>query len=130
MINVRRGDAFAMEIAVYVDGVIDVKTTGGSGYEANLRTQSDHVARTIEAAAAPGVGVSVLDSNGTGAWPIGEVFVHVRWTDTDGTARALFTPLRIRVVEASEEHVVTMKSPAYADLGAGGSLLRLAQVVT
>lgn len=116
-IYVRRGEAFGVGVSVYVGQAIDATTTGGSDFVADLRTQSGAVVRTVEAEPSA-TGLDVLDSNGTGAWPIGDLYLHARWVDSTGEPRAMSPPLRVVVVESDETHVVAMKTSAFGALGA------------
>lgn len=125
---VRRGAAFSGTLTVYVDGAEDTTTSSGSGFAATLCTQRGRTIRTLTAAAGTGDGeIAFEDGNGTGSWPIGVVFLHVAWTDSAGNGRALYPPIEIDVVGASEVHEVAVASPAWRLRGqsSDGSIARL-----
>lgn len=116
-IYVRRGEDFTVSVAVYVGQTIDATTTGGSAFEADLRTQSGAVVRALDAASTL-TGFDVTDSNGTGGWPVADLYLHARWLDSTGARRELSPPLHVVPVAALETHIVEVSTDAYASLGA------------
>lgn len=119
---VRRGDAFAGTLTVYVDGTADSTTNAGSDFVAELRSQRGQLLRTLDATAGAGAGeIDFLDANGTGAWPIGVVALCVSWVDSTGAERALFPPIEVECTAPSETAVVELSTTAFLQRGADSS---------
>jgi hypothetical protein len=119
---IRRGDAFAGTLTVYVDGTADATTNAGTDFVAELRSQRGQLLHTLDATAGAGAGeIDFLDINGTGAWPIGVVALCVSWVDSTGANRTLFPPIELECVTTSEASVVELSTTAFLQRGVDSS---------